>query len=86
MWFLEGGTLLYRAIAFFYHSKTGQQLFQRSKLTELDLFSASQCTKHWPRFPVNIERSLTPWRQSASHVKVRGNLSKMDVIRLKSGS
>ena len=44
---------------FLYNSKTGQQLFQRSRLTGFDLFSASQSTKHWPRFPVNIEKSLT---------------------------
>ena len=48
----------YRAIIFLYHSKTGQQLFQRSWLTGLELFSASQSTKRGPRFPVNIEKSL----------------------------
>ena len=48
----------YGAITFLYHSKTGQQLFQRSWLTGLELFSALQSTKRRPRFPVNIERSL----------------------------
>ena len=48
----------YGAITFLYHSETGQQLFQRSWLTGLELFSASQSTKRRPRFPVNIEKSL----------------------------
>ena len=46
----------YRAFTVLCHSKTGQQLFQRSWLTGLELFSASQSTKRRPRFPVNIER------------------------------
>ena len=59
MWFLKGGTLRYGGVAFFYHSETGQQLVQRSRLTGLDIFSVSQSTKHWPRFLVNMERSVT---------------------------
>ena len=38
MWFPKDGTLLYREIPFSYHSITGQQLFQRSRLTGLEFF------------------------------------------------
>ena len=60
MWFPKNGTSLHREIVFFYHFETGLQLFQTSRLTgQAWPFSASQSTKHRPRFPSNIERSPT---------------------------